>query len=44
LAGASEIVTVPMSHGNKSSRMVAWTFLTPQQQKAWRDSIWKMQQ
>jgi 23S rRNA (adenine1618-N6)-methyltransferase len=43
LAGASEIVTVPMSHGNKSSRMVAWTFLTPQQQKAWRDGIWKSQ-
>lgn len=30
---AFEIVTIPMGHGNKASRIVAWTFLTKEQIK-----------
>lgn len=32
---AAEIKTIPMSHGNKTSRIVAWTFLTQEQQNKW---------
>jgi len=34
-AGASEIKTIPMEHGNKTSRIVAWTFLNHTQQTKW---------
>ncbi|HEY3401500.1 MAG TPA: 23S rRNA (adenine(1618)-N(6))-methyltransferase RlmF [Geothrix sp.] len=34
-AGAREIRTVPMAQGQKQSRFVAWTFLTPEQAEAW---------
>ena len=34
--GAQDIRTVPMAQGQKQSRFVAWTFLTPEQQEAWR--------
>ncbi|WP_266203595.1 23S rRNA (adenine(1618)-N(6))-methyltransferase RlmF [Pontibacter kalidii] len=40
-AGASEIKTIPMGQGNKISRIVAWTFLTPEQQKNWVATRWK---
>lgn len=33
--GALEIKTLPMSQGNKISRIVAWTFLTKTQQTNW---------
>ncbi|MDP1830450.1 MAG: 23S rRNA (adenine(1618)-N(6))-methyltransferase RlmF [Geothrix sp.] len=33
--GAADIRTVPMAQGQKQSRFVAWTFLTPEQQAAW---------
>jgi len=33
---AVEVKTIPMEQGNKTSRIVAWTFLTPDQQKRWR--------
>jgi len=39
--GAVDIKTLAMGQGNKTSRIVAWTFLTPDQQKAWRDAKWK---
>jgi len=39
-AKAEEVITLPMGQGNKTSRIVAWTFLTPNQQKNWRDSRW----
>lgn len=29
-------VTIDMAQGQKQSRLVAWTFLTPEQQSAWR--------
>jgi 23S rRNA (adenine1618-N6)-methyltransferase len=38
---AIEVKTIPMSHGNKTSRIVAWTFLTPEQQKIWSNTRWK---
>ena len=34
-AGAIEVKTIPMSQGNKASRIVAWTYLTDEQQKKW---------
>lgn len=33
--------TIPMGQGNKSSRLLAWTFLSAKQQKAWQESRWK---
>ncbi|MBT1688486.1 23S rRNA (adenine(1618)-N(6))-methyltransferase RlmF [Fulvivirgaceae bacterium PWU37] len=39
-AKASEVRTIPMSHGNKISRIVAWTFLTPEQQRSWVQTRW----
>lgn len=38
---AVEVSTIPMGQGNKSSRMVAWTFQTREEQKAWVASRWK---
>jgi len=38
---AAEIKTIRMGQGNKSSRIVAWTFLSPEQQKDWQNSRWK---
>jgi 23S rRNA (adenine1618-N6)-methyltransferase len=32
--------TIPVSHGNKTSRIVAWTFLTPEQQTRWINTRW----
>lgn len=39
-AEASEVKTISMGQGNKTSRMVAWTFLTPEQQRKWRETRW----
>lgn len=33
--GATEIRTIPMHQGNKVTRVVAWTFLTKEEQKNW---------
>lgn len=41
-AKAVDVKTIPMGQGNKSSRLVAWTFLTKEQQKAWKNERWKM--
>ncbi|RNI24529.1 23S rRNA (adenine(1618)-N(6))-methyltransferase RlmF [Rufibacter latericius] len=38
---ALEVKTIAMSQGNKISRLVAWTFLSPEQQKDWADTRWK---
>lgn len=35
-AEAREVKTIPMGQGNKISRLVAWTFLTSEQQQAWK--------
>ncbi len=39
-ANAIEVKTIPMSHGNKISRIVAWTFLTPEDQRNWVNRRW----
>lgn len=39
-AGATDVKTIPMAQGNKVSRLVAWTFLTHEQQKAWASTRW----
>ncbi len=38
---ANQIKTIPMGTGNKSSRIVAWTFLSREEQKEWRETRWK---
>ena len=38
---AVEVKTIPMGQGNKSSRIVAWTFLSEEQQKKWMSIRWK---
>lgn len=40
-AGALEVKTVDMTHGQKATRFVAWTFQTPEQQQAWATRRWK---
>ena len=40
-AEATEVKTIPMGQGNKTSRIVAWTFLTKEQQKEWRKARWE---
>ncbi|UXX78366.1 23S rRNA (adenine(1618)-N(6))-methyltransferase RlmF [Reichenbachiella carrageenanivorans] len=39
-ANAEIVHTIPMGQGNKSSRIVTWTFLTKAQQKTWKDQKW----
>jgi 23S rRNA (adenine1618-N6)-methyltransferase len=39
-AEAREVKTIPVGQGNKSGRIVAWTFLTPEQQKIWINTRW----
>lgn len=38
---ALDIKVIPMGQGNKSSRVIAWTFLTAEQQKEWKETRWK---
>ena len=38
--GAKMHQTIPMGTGNKSTRIVAWTFLSSNAQKEWVDSKW----
>jgi 23S rRNA (adenine1618-N6)-methyltransferase len=35
-AGAKEVRTIEMAHGQKQSRIVAWTFLSVEQQAKWK--------
>jgi 23S rRNA (adenine1618-N6)-methyltransferase len=39
--GAAEVETISMGQGNKTSRIVAWTFLTHDEQNKWKNSRWK---
>lgn len=39
-ARAFDVKTIPMGQGNKSSRLVAWTFLDKEAQKTWRNARW----
>jgi len=38
---AVQVKTIPMGTGNKSSRIVAWTFLSTIEQTEWRETRWK---
>ena len=40
-AGALQVKTIPMVQGTKSTRIVAWTFFTPEQQETWRKMRWE---
>jgi 23S rRNA (adenine1618-N6)-methyltransferase len=35
-AGTTEVKTILMNQGHKTSRIVAWTYFTPKQQEAWK--------
>ena len=37
---AAEVKVIAMSQGNKSSRILAWTFLDAEQKKAWQRERW----
>ena len=39
-AEAVEVKTIPMIFGNKTSRIVVWTFLNHKQQKEWKNKKW----
>ena len=39
-ANSVEIKTIPMAQGNKTSRIVAWTFLSQEQQEQWSNTRW----
>jgi 23S rRNA (adenine1618-N6)-methyltransferase len=36
-ANSIDVITTPMGQGNKTSRMVAWTFLTKEEQRDWKN-------
>lgn len=40
-AGALNVKTIEMEHGNKVSRIVAWTYLNKEQQKKWAEARWR---
>ena len=40
---ATQVKRISMGTGNKSSRIVAWTFLSKEEQKEWRETRWKIQ-
>ncbi len=37
---ANQVKTIPMGTGNKMSRIVAWTFLSKEEQKEWSETRW----
>ncbi|MDQ2772873.1 MAG: 23S rRNA (adenine(1618)-N(6))-methyltransferase RlmF [Bacteroidota bacterium] len=41
-AGATVVRTIEMAQGQKKSRLVAWTFLSPAQQETWRKTRWTL--
>jgi len=41
-AEAFGVETIPMGQGNKVSRIVVWTFLTPEEQSKWKNIRWKV--
>ena len=42
-AGAYDVKTIPMGQGNKTSRIIAWTFQSVEHQKEWVNSRWNEQ-
>lgn len=41
---ATEVKTIPMGQGHKTSRIVAWTFLSKEEQKVWKNGRWNSAQ
>lgn len=41
MAEAVQVKTIPIGTGNKSSRIIAWSFLTKEEQNEWRETRWK---
>jgi 23S rRNA (adenine1618-N6)-methyltransferase len=39
--GATDIKTIPMAQGQKTSRVLAWTYLDKLQQQEWQQKRWK---
>ena len=39
---AVEVKTIQMGQGNKSSRLIAWTFLSPEEQLKWAKTRWDL--
>lgn len=39
---AKEVKVIRMGQGNKVSRILAWTFLSPEEQKKWSETKWKL--
>jgi 23S rRNA (adenine1618-N6)-methyltransferase len=37
---ALDVKTITMMHGQKTSRIIAWTFLTPEEQQQWKKDFW----
>ncbi len=42
--GIEQTKTIPLGTGNKTSRIVAWSFLSKEEQKAWRETRWRISQ
>ncbi|MBW8360595.1 MAG: 23S rRNA (adenine(1618)-N(6))-methyltransferase RlmF [Kaistella sp.] len=40
----TQIKTLPLGTGNKSSRVIAWSFLTKEEQKEWRETRWRVKE
>jgi len=38
---ALDVKTINMAHGQKNTRIIAWTFLNPEEQTAWKDERFK---
>ena len=41
--GVQEYKTIPMGQGNKTSRILAWTFLSLEQQRVWSKNRWAIE-
>ena len=41
LAEATQVKTIPIGTGNKSSRIICWSFLNKEAQNDWREKRWK---
>jgi len=39
---AVKVEIIPMGQGNKTSRIVAWTFLTKEEQQEWKNTRWNV--
>lgn len=37
----AQVKTIPIGTGNKSSRIIAWSFLSKEEQKEWRETRWR---